>query len=106
MELVNLLITLLSGAAGGNIAGAAAPGKSLGTAGNSIIGLLGGGLGHYVLKQVTGIDVPKEVVEGAVQAVQHLDIQSILANIGASGVGGAVLTFIVGLIKSSLDKKA
>lgn len=106
MELINLLITLLSGAAGGNIAGAAAPSTSLGTAGNSIIGLLGGGLGHYLLKHFTGIDVPAAAVEGAVQAVQHLDIQSILANIGASGVGGAVLTLIVGLIKSSLDKKA
>ncbi len=106
MELVNLLITLLSGAAGGNIAGAAAPTKSLGTVGNSIVGLLGGGLGHYILKQATGLDIPQEAVEGALKAAQTLDIQSILANIGSSGVGGALLTFIVGLIKSSLDKKA
>lgn len=106
MDVLSLLITALSGAAGGNIAGAAAPNSSLGTAGNSILGLLGGGLGHYALKQLTGIDLPQGAVEGVVQAAQHIDIQSILANIGSSGVGGALLTFIVGLIKNSLDKKA
>lgn len=106
MDIINLLITLVSGAAGGNIAGAAAPNQSLGVAGNSIVGLIGGGLGHYLLKHFLGVDVSPEAVEGALKVVQGLDLTSVLENVGASGVGGGLLTFIVGLIKNSVDKKA
>jgi len=105
MDLINLLITLVSGAAGGNIAGAAAPTKSMGVAGNSIIGLIGGGLGQYLLKHFLGVDVSPETIDGAVQAVQHLNLSSVLENVGASGVGGALLTFILGWIKNSATGK-
>src|SRR5262249_42075920 len=50
MNLVSLLISLLSGAVGGNIAGSAMPDKSLGTAGNSLAGIFGGGLGAVLLQ--------------------------------------------------------
>lgn len=50
MDLVGLLISVISGAVGGNIAGAAMQDKSLGTLGNSIAGVLGGGAGGAVLK--------------------------------------------------------
>lgn len=106
MDLVNLLITLVSGAAGGNIAGAAAPTKSLGVAGNSIVGIIGGGLGQYLLKHFLGVEVSAEAVEGAMKAVQGLDLTSVLENVGSSGVGGALLTFIVGLIKNSVSGKS
>ena len=45
MNFVNLIISLLSGAVGGNVAGAAMKDKSLGTLGNSLSGILGGGIG-------------------------------------------------------------
>lgn len=106
MDLVNLLITLVSGAAGGNIAGAAAPTKSLGIAGNTIFGLIGGGLGQYLLKHFLGVEVSAETVDTAMKAVQGLDLTHVLENVGASGIGGAVLTFIVGLIKNSVAGKA
>lgn len=106
MDIINLLITLVSGAAGGNVVGAVAPTKSLGVAGNSIVGLIGGALGHYALKHFLGVDVAPETLETAVKAVQGLDLTAILENVGASGVGGGLLTFIVGLIKNSIDKKA
>lgn len=100
MDIVNLLISLISGAIGGNIAGAAAPDKSLGTIGNSVAGLFGGGIGGYIL-QALGLF-------GQAAATQTggagLDIGAILANIGSSGVGGAVLMFVIGLIKNATQK--
>lgn len=105
MDLINLLITIVSGAAGGNIAGAVAPSKTLGVAGNSIIGLIGGGLGHYILKHYFGMEVAPETIDGVVKAAQEMNFKAILENVGASGAGGAILTFIVGIIKSAVDKK-
>jgi uncharacterized membrane protein YeaQ/YmgE (transglycosylase-associated protein family) len=44
MDVMSLLVSLISGAVGGNVAGAAMKDKSLGTIGNSLAGILGGGL--------------------------------------------------------------
>ncbi len=44
--IVGLIIQLVSGAVGGNIAGAALKQYDLGTVGNSIVGVIGGGLGR------------------------------------------------------------
>ena len=45
MNIISLIIEAVSGAVGGNIAGAAMKENSLGTAGNSIAGIVGGDLG-------------------------------------------------------------
>ena len=44
MDITSLIIEAVSGAIGGNVAGAAMKENSLGTVGNSIAGILGGGL--------------------------------------------------------------
>jgi uncharacterized membrane protein YeaQ/YmgE (transglycosylase-associated protein family) len=49
MNIVGLIIQLISGAVGGNAAGALLKKFSLGTAGNSIVGILGGGVGGQIL---------------------------------------------------------
>ena len=49
--LVNLIIQLISGAVGGNVAGAALKDYSLGTLGNSIAGIVGGGVGGWILSE-------------------------------------------------------
>jgi len=49
MDIVGLIIQLICGAAGGNIAGALLNKYNLGTLGNSIVGILGGGLGGQLL---------------------------------------------------------
>ena len=46
---MNLIIQLIAGALGGNAAGAMLKTLNLGTAGNSIAGLVGGGLGGQIL---------------------------------------------------------
>ena len=54
MNIISLIIQLISGAVGGNIAGAAMKESSLGTLGNSIAGIVGGGLGGTLLQTVLG----------------------------------------------------
>ena len=94
MDLVTLLISVISGAVGGNIAGAAMQDKSLGTLGNSIAGVLGGGVGAALLKAL-GVFA---------QSPGTLDIGTILGSVASGGVGGAVLLIIVSLIKGTMAR--
>jgi uncharacterized membrane protein YeaQ/YmgE (transglycosylase-associated protein family) len=89
-----LIIQLVSGALGGNLAGALMKKFSLGTLGDSIVGILGGGIGGFLLK-LLGV---------ALSGGAGLDLGSIIGNIAAGGVGGGVLMAIVGLIKKALAK--
>jgi uncharacterized membrane protein YeaQ/YmgE (transglycosylase-associated protein family) len=54
MNIISLIIEAISGAVGGNVAGAAMKENSLGTMGNSIAGIVGGGLGGTLLQTVMG----------------------------------------------------
>jgi uncharacterized membrane protein YeaQ/YmgE (transglycosylase-associated protein family) len=54
MDITSLIIEAVSGAVGGNVAGAAMKEKSLGAIGNSIAGIVGGGLGGTILQTVMG----------------------------------------------------
>lgn len=106
MDIVQLIISLISGIVGGNVVGAAAPDKSLGTVGNSVAGFFGGGLSNYVL-QAIGLFATAVAATGTAPAAPHgLDFGVLLGNIAGSGVGGALLTFIVGMIKESMNKTA
>ena len=79
---MEILISLLSGAVGGNIAGALMKDKSLGTLWNSVVGILGGGIGGQLL--------------GLIGAG---DMGGIIGTVASSSVGGAVLLAIVSLFK-------
>lgn len=114
MNIVNLIIALVSGLVGGNIVGSASKDVNLGTAGNSVAGLVGGGLGNYLLQALNLLGTAgvagaasaasPEATQAAAHAVSNFDIGSLITNIAGSGVGGAVLTAIVGIIKNSLNK--
>ena len=52
---MELIISLLSGALGGNVAGALLKKFSLGTLWNSVVGILGGGLGAQLLGMLNQI---------------------------------------------------
>ena len=54
MNIISLIIQAISGAVGGNVAGAAMKENSLGTVGNSIAGIVGGGLGGTILQSIMG----------------------------------------------------
>jgi uncharacterized membrane protein YeaQ/YmgE (transglycosylase-associated protein family) len=98
MDIASLIIQLLSGAAGGNIAGGLLKKASLGPLGNSIVGILGGGLGGQLLGMLGAGDA------GAAAATSGLDIGSIVSSIAGGGVGGGVLLAIVGFIREQMKK--
>ena len=97
-EYLPLIRHLLSGAVGGNLAGTIMKNLSLGTAGNSIVGILGGGLGGFLLSML-GLSGAESV-----DASTSLDIGNILGNVAGGGVGGGALMAIVGILKKALNK--
>ena len=97
MDIISLIIEAISGAVGGNVAGAAMKENSLGTVGNSIAGIVGGGLGGTILHAVMG--------GTAAASGGSMDLTSILTNVAGGGVGGAVLMAIVGIIKNKMAAK-
>jgi len=95
--MLGTIIGLLSGALGGNVAGALLKNFSMGTLWNSVVGILGGGLGASLL----GMLSPSA---GAAAASESLSIGSILGSVGGGLAGGGVLMTIIGLIRSALNK--
>ena len=92
-NLLPIIVQLVSGAIGGNIAGAAMKDKSLGTIGNSIAGIVGGGLGGQLLN-----------VLGVAVTTGGVDAGSIAGSAGSGGVGGAVLLLVIAIIRKVLNK--
>jgi hypothetical protein len=91
MDIVGLVIGLAGGALGGNVAGGAMK-SSMGTAGRSITGIIGGTLLSLVAQKF-GISLGDPTAGGS------LDVMSILSNVISGGLGGAALTGIIGMIK-------
>ena len=90
---MELIIQLISGAVGGNVAGGLMKDKSLGMLGNSIAGIIGGGLGGQILGML-----------GMGAGGGGMDIGSIIGQIAGGGVGGGVLMVIIGIIKKAMSK--
>jgi uncharacterized membrane protein YeaQ/YmgE (transglycosylase-associated protein family) len=80
-----LIIQLISGAVGGNAAGAIFKNLSLGMLGNTIAGVAGGGIGGQIL----GAVLP-QLAGGMVGPA------------AGGGIGGLVLMAVVGFIKSKM----
>ena len=89
--LLPLIVNLVGGAAGGNIAGALLKNLSLGTRGNSVAGILGGGVASQFLPELLG-------------AAGSMDIGGIVAQLASGSIGGAVTLIIVGLVKNMFAK--
>jgi uncharacterized membrane protein YeaQ/YmgE (transglycosylase-associated protein family) len=94
MELVPLLIQLASGAVGGNLAGKLLPNNSLGTIGNSIAGIAGGGIGGYLLVMLGLGD----------DAAAATDLSGIIQNLAGGSAGGGALMAIIGIAKGMIKK--
>ena len=96
--LMNLVIQLVAGAVGGNAAGAVLRQFNLGPVGNSIAGIVGGGLGGQFLNAIISASgtAPAAVAGGS------LDVGALLTQIVGGGVGGGILLVIVGLIRQAM----
>jgi uncharacterized membrane protein YeaQ/YmgE (transglycosylase-associated protein family) len=101
MNWMPIIMQLISGGVGGNIAGALLKKFNLGPIGNTIAGILGGVGGGQLLSMLGGAAAP-----AAAAASSGFDMSSILSSVGGGGVGGAVLMVVVGLIKSQMAKTA
>jgi uncharacterized membrane protein YeaQ/YmgE (transglycosylase-associated protein family) len=87
--MLQTIINMISGLAGGNIAGAASKQNNPGTIINSISGLVGGGLGGALITSLMG-------------SGGKMDAGSLISGVLGSGAAGAILTAIVGFIKSKM----
>lgn len=83
---MEIIVGLLSGAVGGNLAGALLKKFSMGTLWNSVIGILGGGLGAQILGML------------------GLDLSGIIGSVAGGTVGGGALMAIIGVIKNAISK--
>jgi hypothetical protein len=93
-----LIIQLIAGGVGGNVAGAALKQYDLGTVGNTIAGVIGGGVGAQIIGALLGSGAGAAGIGAG-----DLDIGSIIGQIASGGVGGGVLMAIVGLIKPAMS---
>lgn len=96
MDMLSLLIQLGSGAAGGNLAGTLMKNLSLGTLGNTLAGIVGGGLGGTILNSALGL--------GKATAATGLDLGTIISQVAGGGIGGGVLMAVVGLLRQMFSK--
>ncbi|MBY8947063.1 MULTISPECIES: hypothetical protein [unclassified Pseudomonas] len=90
--LISLLVQIISGAVGGNLAGMTK--QSLGTGLNTFLGGVGGLVLGQIVSALTGTS-----------GGEALDVAAVGSNIVGGGVGGLVLTLVVGFIKSKMAAK-
>jgi len=95
MDATSFIVSLISGAVGGNAAGKAMPDKSLGTLGDSLAGIVGGGIGGTILQAL----VPALTQGG------ESDLGSIISDVLGGGAGGGVLMWLISFIKNALGGK-
>ena len=99
MDITSLLISLVSGAVGGNGAAKVLKNFDMGTLWNSVAGIVGGGLGGQIMAQL-GIDPASATAAASGSG----DLGSIVSQIGGGGIGGAVLLVIAGYLKRMMSK--
>jgi len=94
--MMGIIISLVSGALGGNVAGALMKKFSLGTLGNSVAGIAGGGIGGSILSMVGA--------GGAAATGGGLDVGSVVGSVATGGVGGGALMAIIGMVRSAMGR--
>lgn len=94
MDIIGLVTNLVGGGIGGNLSGAALKDKSLGVIGNTIAGVIGGAVGGYITQAVGILNS---------LGLADMTVGSIAAEGGIAAVCGAILTAIVGFIKSKMS---
>lgn len=99
MDIISFIVQLASGAIGGNLAGSLLRSLSLGGFGNSLAGMVGGGLGGQILERAIGLAPAAATGAGA------LDVGAIVSQVAGGGVGGAVSMVIVGLLRAAFAKQ-
>jgi hypothetical protein len=98
MDPISLLMPFFSGAAGGNLVGGILKNFNLGSLGNSLAGMIGGGVGSLVLGNMLGLPMPAGGIDP--------DGSALLGQILGGGAGGGVLTILVSILQKMFSKTA
>lgn len=96
---MDLLISLIAGAIGGNIAGGLFKTLNLGLAINSLAGVAGGALGGHVFGLLGLGGLAQTPADSAA-----LDPAALGAQIAAGGLGGGALLLLAGLLRNVLTR--
>ncbi len=96
MDIMSLIIQLVSGAIGGNVAGSILKNLNLGTLGNTLAGIVGGGIGTHFLE--SGLGVARMASDAG------LDPGQVITQLAGGGVGGGVMMVLMGLVKQAFSK--
>ena len=99
MDWTSLIISLASGALGGNGAAKVLKNYDMGTLWNSVAGIVGGGLGGQIIGAL-GIDPGAAVAAASDSGTMG----SIASQIGGGGAGGAVVLVVASMLKKMLAK--
>ena len=91
---MEILISLIAGAVGGNVAGGLLKKFDMGLLINSLAGILGGGLGGQILGALGAGGL----------AGGGTDLSGIIGQLASGGVGGGAVLVILGLIRKALSK--
>jgi hypothetical protein len=95
-EIVTLVAQLLGGAVGSIIIGALLSGLSLGTFGNMVAGLIGGGAGGRLLTTVLALE-PAGITAG-------MDPMAVVAHAAAGAVGGVITLIVIAILRALFAK--
>lgn len=90
---IGLIVGLLSGAAGGNVAGNLMK-SNMGVLGRSLAGIVGGGGLAALAPMVPGL----EGVFAAPAEATGLNVSSIVGSLASGGIGGGLVTAILGKV--------
>jgi hypothetical protein len=90
LDFISLLIQMLSGAAGGHVVASQIKSTNLGAAGNTLAGLIGGGIGSQILSNLFGLGAP------ALGGADGIDIANLVSMIALGGAGGGLMTALMG----------
>lgn len=102
MNWAAILIPIISGVIGGNVAGSSLKKFSLGPTGNSFVGLLGGAAGAIILGMIGGAGVDSIPLTSQAGTI---NMSALVAAIGSGGIGGGVLMSVVGVLREKVLKK-
>lgn len=90
MDFIGIIVNLIGGAIGGNVAGATMKDKTLGALGNTIAGAIGGTAGAWILQLVGVLHT---------MGMADVTIGSLAGGAGVSAVSGGIITAIIGMLK-------
>ena len=98
MDPISLLMPFFSGAAGGNLVGGILKNFNLGSLGNSLAGMIGGGVGSLILGNMLGLPAATGGIDP--------DGTALIGQILGGGAGGGVLTIFISMLQKMFSKTA